>query len=106
MLPPKESPLHQLVEPWWIAERRPTPFQVPDLREALLQAAIEESQGHRALKIPYDPFLDHRLRWATQYLEVAEGYRTSVDEGLYDAARMLIEQPTLTSGKLLAAGSA
>lgn len=104
MLPPDQSPVHQLVS-LWITCRKPQRLELPACRARLFTAATHEITAHAEAGNSYDPMSDARFRWAVQFLEVAEESRKSIDPDIQFTLEMILT-PCPTSCKLAAANDA
>jgi hypothetical protein len=101
MLPPEQSPIHQLVT-LWRGSRLPTRLEIPACRARLYAAATHEITAHFNTGKSYDPAADHRFRWASQWIEVAEGGRKTVDPDV-EFTLTVILTPCPSAQKLAAA---
>lgn len=102
MLPPAQSPIHALVYPWWTAGGRLD--HLPTRRRELATAILAEL--HANADVDYDPFLDHRIKWAIQHIAVSAGDLPRVDTAIRLNASLLLEPTPFLSRKDLAAGAA
>lgn len=100
-------PVHRLLSDWWHQDAPKSSLKVRGYREDLYAACLDEIRIKGQHGISYDPGADMRVKWAAQWLEVAEGVRKRVDCGVEAAAEMLLDPlPRAFSGKELAAGMA
>lgn len=96
MLPRDISPIHLLVSQWW-KRARPAPAAVGRLRVELLQAAIAETEIHADARGNYDALSDHRVIWASHWLDLGTNARTSIHEDITANAALLIESPIFSA---------
>ena len=74
-------------------------------REALFSATLEEVRLQSATGVLYDPSDDYPLKWACQWLAVAEGSLRRVDQRLCDIVEFMCAVCPV-SGKQRATGDA
>jgi len=100
----ESSPIHQLVLPWWQSSQRRRLHEIPAMREALMQAAIEELRDRAARGASYNPFGDIRVQWAAQYLAYQENPKFQIDPDTKACAALFFNKPLTPCGKDMAAG--
>ena len=102
-LRPSFSPVQALCAEW-----RKSPPRIQHtgwrFREALYVAVLEEIRLKAGYGLDYNPAADHRVSWANQLLEVADGTRRAIDPNLNATAHFLLDPPPQLSGKDRAAG--
>jgi hypothetical protein len=98
----EQSPMRELAS-LWITSRPPSPLEVSASRARLFTAATHEITFKSRSRISYDPLLDPLFKWCSQWLDVAEGSRKSIDDDV-DFHFHLTMDPIPLSHKLLASG--
>lgn len=101
MLPPDQSPIHQLVQ-IWRGSRLPTHAEIPASRARLFEAATHEIIRHANRGTHYDPMTDQRFLWATQWLQVADCSRNHIDPETTLLCNLLFDPAPFTSKHLQA----
>lgn len=104
MLPPDQSPIHQLVSVWWDNCRPPFRHELAAARIFLWTAALREIEANAAISSGYDPICDNRFLWATQWLDLAEGHRTTICPRITACAAVFLAPPLNLSRRDKAAG--
>ena len=105
MLPPADSPMHQLISTWWHKSRPPYRHELAAARVFLWTAATREIQAHAAAGTFYDPLTDYRFQWASQWLDLAAGNRKTICPNVTTIAAVFFDPPVPLSRKDIAAGS-
>jgi len=103
-LDPSGFPVNRLTIGWWNSEGSPRCLEVRAMREELYSACLEEMRLKGSLGRSYDPGCDHRVKWASQWLEVAERSRRQVDPDVEAVAALIFNPYPELCGKDRAAG--
>lgn len=102
MLPPNQSPIHQLAS-LWRGSRLPGPCEISACRARLFTAATHEITAKAKAGIQYDPLRDHRFIWCAQWLAVADGDIKAIDPNTEFLATLTLQEAPILTNKHIAA---
>jgi hypothetical protein len=97
--------MHQLISTWWHKSRPPYRHELAASRIFLWTAATREIEANAAAGTFYDPLDDKRFLWASQWLDLAAGNRTTLCPNVTACAAIFFDPPITPSHKDLAAGA-
>ena len=103
-LPPEKSPIYQLVSRWR-KSRLPKANELSATRALLFTAVVHQINACSLEGIEYNPYLDNRFLWASQWIDCADPFmaRHAIDPDVEFAAHLLMEAPIVSHKHLAAA---